>query len=140
LVENRRFSLAHPGIDLVPTSKRGTGNDAAGFKVIALHGGYAYNNKPDWDIGPYVISVKSLDFKFEIGYSHVEPSPAIKNASGTEIRAGDEIGTLVPHEKDEDAGGMAHLHFSIKVPPGRGNEQDPSFLITNWGEPLRWSP
>jgi hypothetical protein len=140
LVENRGFSLAHPGIDLVPTSKRGTGNDAAGYKVIALHGGYAYNDQPNWGIGLHTISVKSLDSAFEIGYSHVEPNQALKSANGKQISAGDEIGILVRHEEDSTAGGIAHLHLSLKVPPGPGNERDPSFLITNLADPLRWSP
>jgi hypothetical protein len=123
----------HPGIDIVPSSKNGGGDEAAGAAVVALHSGYVYNG-PDYG-GSYEIFVKEdLNNAYEIGYSHVEPNSTTQGAGGKKIVAGTVIGTLVSPEKDPNIiAGLAHLHLSLKVPAGTDNYVDPSFLIPQWG-------
>lgn len=119
------FSASHSGIDIVPNSKRGGGDDAAGIQVQALTGGYVVATT-------YELTVLDNDRKFTVGYSHIDPLVA----TGQTISAGTVIGTLnsetVPDplmERDENGKGLAHLHLSLKIPPGGGNEVDPSGLI-----------
>ena len=111
----------------MPSSKNGGGDDAAGTPVYALHGGYVVATT-------YEITVLDNQRRFEIGYSHVSPEVP----TGTTITAGTKIATInsgtVPDPnliRDENGVALAHVHLSLKVPPGRGNEKNPYQLVRN---------
>lgn len=120
------YSVSHKAIDIVPNSKRSGGDAAAGTQVQALVGGYVVATTYE------VTVLDSPNRRFTIGYSHIQPSVT----TGQPISAGTVIGTLnseaVPDplmQRDADGKGLAHLHLSLKIPPGEGNEVDPSGLI-----------
>ncbi len=123
------------GIDLVPETKRKGGSDARGFHVTALRSGLIYNNLPEYEIGPNIITIQPVDKTYEVIYSHIIPAPKFTNVNAHMVNAGDFIGTIMDITEDTYAAVRSdddHLHLGYREPIGN-NPTDPSFLIPVWG-------
>ena len=126
-----------PGNDLVPETRRN--NNARGFIVVALRGGLATNNQPEFGVGPNMVAIKPKDIategSYEIMYSHIDPSPEVANRLGVEVEAGQVIGTIMDISNENFAAVRSpvdHLHLGYREPVG-GSYIDSSFLIPVWG-------
>lgn len=135
----REFAKTGADIDIVPESKRGLGNDAAGYPVAALLGGTVIRGQDSGITytGPHQVIIKD-DSGFTIHYNHVDSGKQLWQR----VNPGEVIGFVSRWEDDidnmildENGQGMAHLDLRLKV---SGQNVDPTFLITNWGLPVKF--
>ncbi len=136
-IKERTFEDTREDIDIIPASKHGGGNNAAGSPVAALISGDYFHYPANRTTHQFEVIIKSGDFQLQ--YNHVTPLLGLSE-TGKSVKPGDIIGTLVNWQADANRmfppdNGMAHLDLRLKEGYGESAElKDPSYLIIAWGE------
>jgi hypothetical protein len=139
---------AHPanptrGIDVIPSTRRGGGDNAVGFRVVALRSGYVTSDYEEPEnnvtVGPNMVAIKGQDGSYELLYSHIIPREDLPRTFGVIwVNAGEEVGKIMDI-RDEDPILVnsldSHLHIQLREPAWSPSHMDPTGLISSWGDP-----